>query len=100
MRLTRERLDALCELEQRQLESRDRQQCIDCGEPGTIPQRSSLIASVHYYYRCDYCNDCEDGKSTPGSRRLDRLFLARYAGRVIAYRAAPRWRRGRSRRGS
>lgn len=45
----------LVPLEQYMLRSHKEKRCIECGEPGTVQQRSALILSVAGYY---FCADC------------------------------------------
>jgi len=55
--LTVRRLGALVALEQRIWRSYRRQECADCGGPGTVQQESVLIKSVPHYWLCQDCYD-------------------------------------------
>ena len=46
----------LAPLEQWMLRSRKERRCIQCGEAGTVPHDSKLVASVDHYFMCGPCD--------------------------------------------
>jgi hypothetical protein len=47
----------LAPLEQYMIRSRKEKRCIECGDPGTVEQKSVLVASVDRYWMCVECDE-------------------------------------------
>lgn len=46
----------LAPLEQWMWRSQKEERCIECGAPGTVEQKSVIVAAVDHYYLCTACD--------------------------------------------